>query len=162
MRPSGSPQDLERRRLRALRLLGEGCSPVEVALLIAATTLSQQRCVTAQAQARGVCRLGALHVEAVLTAASQQVHADQIYDGPEDGNHQHDRGRNGDGRAQSFDCLIENVQRDRENEARVVGGGQDLESLIPEGAFAVCGAPADPDRHQRHRQRSHVGEHMRR
>lgn len=122
MRPSGSPQDLERRRLRALRLLGEGCSPVEVALLIAATTLSQQRCVTAQAQARGVCRLGALHVEAVLTAASQQV----------------------------------------QNEARVVGGGQDLESLIPEGAFAACGAPTDPDCHQRHRQRSHVGEHMRR
>lgn len=31
MRPSGSPQELEQRRLRALRLLGEGFSPVEVA-----------------------------------------------------------------------------------------------------------------------------------
>jgi len=31
MRPSGSPKDLERRRLRALELLEEGRSPVEVA-----------------------------------------------------------------------------------------------------------------------------------
>ncbi len=31
MRPSGSPQDLEQRRLRALRLLREGFAPVEVA-----------------------------------------------------------------------------------------------------------------------------------
>jgi hypothetical protein len=31
MRPSGTPQELEQRRLRALRLLGEDFSPVEVA-----------------------------------------------------------------------------------------------------------------------------------
>jgi len=31
MRPSGTPQELEQRRLRAVRLLSEGFSPVEVA-----------------------------------------------------------------------------------------------------------------------------------
>lgn len=31
MRPSGTPQELEQRRVRALRLLGEGFTPVEVA-----------------------------------------------------------------------------------------------------------------------------------
>jgi transposase len=31
MRPSGSPQEFEQRRVRALRLLGEGFAPVEVA-----------------------------------------------------------------------------------------------------------------------------------
>lgn len=31
MRPSGTPQELEQRRVRAVRLLSEGFSPVEVA-----------------------------------------------------------------------------------------------------------------------------------
>jgi len=43
MRPSGSPQELEQRRLRALRLLGEGFSPVEVARQIGVDRRSVRR-----------------------------------------------------------------------------------------------------------------------
>ena len=43
MRPSGSPQELEQRRLRALRLLREGFSPVEVARQIGVNRRSVQR-----------------------------------------------------------------------------------------------------------------------
>jgi len=43
MRPSGTPQELERRRLRALRLLGAGFSPVEVARQIGVDRRSVRR-----------------------------------------------------------------------------------------------------------------------
>src|ERR1700692_927852 len=43
MRPSGSPQELEQRRLRAVRLLGEGFSPVEVARQIGVDRRSVRR-----------------------------------------------------------------------------------------------------------------------
>lgn len=43
MRPSGTPQELERRRRRALRLLGEGLSPVEVARQIGVDRRSVRR-----------------------------------------------------------------------------------------------------------------------
>jgi transposase len=43
MRPSGSPQELEQRRLRALRLLGEGFAPVEVARQIGVDRRSVRR-----------------------------------------------------------------------------------------------------------------------
>jgi len=43
MRPSGSPQDLEQRRLRALRLLREGFAPVEVARQIGVDRRSVRR-----------------------------------------------------------------------------------------------------------------------
>ncbi len=43
MRPSGTPQELEQRRLRALRLLGEGLSPVEVARQIGVDRRSVRR-----------------------------------------------------------------------------------------------------------------------
>lgn len=43
MRPSGTPQELERRRLRALRLLGEGFAPVEVARQIGVDRRSVRR-----------------------------------------------------------------------------------------------------------------------
>lgn len=43
MRPSGTPQELEQRRLRALRLLGEGFSPVEVARQIGVDRRSVRR-----------------------------------------------------------------------------------------------------------------------
>lgn len=43
MRPSGSPQELEQRRLRALRLLSEGFAPVEVARQIGVDRRSVRR-----------------------------------------------------------------------------------------------------------------------
>ena len=43
MRPSGSPEQLERRRLRALRLLREGLSPVEVARQVGVDRRSVRR-----------------------------------------------------------------------------------------------------------------------
>ena len=43
MRPSGTPQELEQRRLRAVRLLGEGFSPVEVARQIGVDRRSVRR-----------------------------------------------------------------------------------------------------------------------
>jgi len=43
MRPSGTPQELERRRLRAVRLLNEGFSPVEVARQIGVDRRSVRR-----------------------------------------------------------------------------------------------------------------------
>jgi transposase len=43
MRPSGTPQDLEQRRLRAVRLLDEGFSPVEVARQIGVDRRSVRR-----------------------------------------------------------------------------------------------------------------------
>lgn len=43
MRPSGTPQELERRRLHALRLLGEGFSPVEVARQVGVDRRSVRR-----------------------------------------------------------------------------------------------------------------------
>lgn len=43
MRPSGTPQELERRRRRALRMLGEGWSPVEVARQIGVDRRSVRR-----------------------------------------------------------------------------------------------------------------------
>ena len=41
MRPVGSPQELERRRVRAVKLLGEGYQPVEVARMLGV----DRRCV---------------------------------------------------------------------------------------------------------------------
>jgi transposase len=43
MRPSGTPQELEQRRLRALRLLGQGVSPVEVARQVGVDRRSVRR-----------------------------------------------------------------------------------------------------------------------
>ena len=43
MRPSGTPRELEQRRLRALRLLGEGWSPVEVARQVGVDRRSVRR-----------------------------------------------------------------------------------------------------------------------
>jgi transposase len=43
MRPSGSPQEFEQRRVRALRLLGEGFAPVEVASQIGVDRRSVRR-----------------------------------------------------------------------------------------------------------------------
>jgi transposase len=43
MRPSGTPNELEDRRLRALRLLGEGFAPVEVARQIGVDRRSVRR-----------------------------------------------------------------------------------------------------------------------
>lgn len=43
MRPSGSPQELERRRLRALALLGDGLLPVEVARRVGVDRRSVRR-----------------------------------------------------------------------------------------------------------------------
>src|SRR5579864_9132060 len=43
MRPSGSPQELERRRFRALALLQEGSSPVEVARRVGVDRRSVRR-----------------------------------------------------------------------------------------------------------------------
>jgi transposase len=43
MRPSGSPQQLERRRLQALRLLRDGFSPVEVARQVGVDRRSVRR-----------------------------------------------------------------------------------------------------------------------
>lgn len=43
MRPSGTPQELEQRRLRALRLLGAGFAPVEVARRIGVDRRSVRR-----------------------------------------------------------------------------------------------------------------------
>lgn len=43
MRPPGSPQDLERRRLRAVALLNEGHPPVEVARLVGCDRRSVRR-----------------------------------------------------------------------------------------------------------------------
>jgi transposase len=43
MRPSGTPQELEQRRLRAVRLLNEGFSPVEVARQIGVDRRSVRR-----------------------------------------------------------------------------------------------------------------------
>ena len=43
MRPSGSPEELERRRLRAIELLGEGYAPVEVARMVGADRRSVRR-----------------------------------------------------------------------------------------------------------------------
>lgn len=43
MRPSGTPQELEQRRLRALRLLGAGLSPVEVARQVGVDRRSVRR-----------------------------------------------------------------------------------------------------------------------
>ncbi len=43
MRPSGSPQELERRRLRALALLGEGLLPAEVARRVGVDRRSVRR-----------------------------------------------------------------------------------------------------------------------
>jgi len=43
MRPSGTPQELEQRRLRAVRLLGEGFSSVEVARQIGVDRRSVRR-----------------------------------------------------------------------------------------------------------------------
>jgi transposase len=43
MRPSGTPQDLEQRRLRAVRFLDEGFSPVEVARQIGVDRRSVRR-----------------------------------------------------------------------------------------------------------------------
>lgn len=43
MRPTGSPQDLERRRLRALALLGEGLLPSEVARRVGVERRSVRR-----------------------------------------------------------------------------------------------------------------------
>lgn len=43
MRPSGTPQELEQRRRRALRLLGEGWSPVEVARQVGVDRRSVRR-----------------------------------------------------------------------------------------------------------------------
>jgi transposase len=43
MRPSGSPAELERRRLRALRLLREGFAPVEVAQRVGVDRRSVRR-----------------------------------------------------------------------------------------------------------------------
>ena len=43
MRPSGSPEELERRRLRALALLEQGLQPVEVARRVGADRRSVRR-----------------------------------------------------------------------------------------------------------------------
>lgn len=43
MRPAGSPQELERRRLRAIALLKEGLAPVEVARRVGADRRSVRR-----------------------------------------------------------------------------------------------------------------------
>ena len=43
MRPSGTPQELEQRRVRAMRLLSEGFSPVEVARQIGVDRRSVRR-----------------------------------------------------------------------------------------------------------------------
>ena len=43
MRPSGSPEELERRRLRALSLLGEGLLPAEVARRVGVDRRSVRR-----------------------------------------------------------------------------------------------------------------------
>lgn len=43
MRPSGSPEELERRRLRALSLLDEGLLPSEVACRVGVDRLSVRR-----------------------------------------------------------------------------------------------------------------------
>jgi transposase len=43
MRPSGTPDELERRRLRAVRLLGQGHPPVEVARMVGANRRSVRR-----------------------------------------------------------------------------------------------------------------------
>ena len=43
MRPTGSPEELERRRLRALALLDEGLQPVEVARRVGADRRSVRR-----------------------------------------------------------------------------------------------------------------------
>lgn len=43
MRPNGSPQELERRRVRAISLLGEGYQPVEVARMLGVDRRSVRR-----------------------------------------------------------------------------------------------------------------------
>ena len=43
MRPTGSPEELERRRLRALALLKEGLQPVEVARRVGVDRRSVRR-----------------------------------------------------------------------------------------------------------------------
>lgn len=43
MRPSGSPEELERRRFRALSLLKEGCGPSEVARMVGVERRSVRR-----------------------------------------------------------------------------------------------------------------------
>jgi transposase len=43
MRPTGTPDELERRRLRAVRLLGQGHPPVEVARMVGANRRSVRR-----------------------------------------------------------------------------------------------------------------------
>ena len=50
MRPSGSPHELEERRLRAIHLLGEGFSPVEVARQIGVDRRSVRRWKAASRQ----------------------------------------------------------------------------------------------------------------
>jgi transposase len=50
MRPSGTPQELEQRRLRAVRLLAEGYSPVEVAHQIGVDRRSVRRWKAAKRQ----------------------------------------------------------------------------------------------------------------
>lgn len=43
MRPSGSPEELERRRIRAVDLLGRGYAPVEVAHMVGVDRRSVRR-----------------------------------------------------------------------------------------------------------------------
>jgi len=53
MRPKGSPEELERRRMRGLALLGQGKTPVEVARQLDVDRRSVRRWKAAARDAQG-------------------------------------------------------------------------------------------------------------
>lgn len=59
MRPKGSPEELERRRFRAVRLLKDGYQPVEVAQMVGVDRRSVRRWKAAQ-KAKGIAALKAV------------------------------------------------------------------------------------------------------
>ena len=85
MRPSGTPQELEQRRLRAVRLLREGFAPVEVARQIGVDRRSVRRW-------KAAARKGGANGPEIETSAvlgQQQRQADQRDDADQAHEHCH-------------------------------------------------------------------------
>ncbi|MDT4814617.1 hypothetical protein FQZ97_476250 [compost metagenome] len=102
----------------------------------------------------------ALHVEALVLAAGQQAHADEVDHQAADGHEQH-HGRLDLGRLRDAPVrLVEHVDRHEEQQHRVDHGRQDLEAVVAEGAALVRRPLAQPDGGQRDGQRHGVGGHV--
>ncbi len=105
-------------------------------------------------------QVGTFEVEALLRAGAEQCEGHEVGGEPERGDDQHRRPEDLRGLGQAADRLVEHVDGHPEQEDRVGEGGQDLQSVEPEGVVGAAGLLREVDRSQGHADPEHVGEHV--